>query len=393
MNRRSIVLAVGVALLLAVPAWALSPGTDILVPAAARGGGANGSTWVTDLCLFNPGSTTVTGTVAWMVRDQANTSPQTFSFTLLPGETQCLPDVILAKLGLTAGNGAFRVQATGSVVATSRIYNLKSGVTFGQGFEGILRSMAVSAGGSTDVVGLTNNASFRSNVVLMDGGSGSTVTLSLRSAAGADLGTRSYTLGVFEPKLFSINDLGAGTFDVGTLHAAVTSGSALIVGSKIDNDPTTGDPTTLAPTQPAGAGGSTDGTYQVAIYDSYNFASGGNLVVSGGEVVALNGTYTNWDKVNGSGQSVCTLIFPWGSGLPAGTTVADLAQGVDWTESFTDSGEITWTVQGTFGGGTAFTGTVAAVGANFPSDPDPNIDQSGCNGTFPTLTMLGGKSN
>ncbi len=393
MNRRSIILAVGAALLLAVPAGALSPGTDILVPAAARGTGVGSSTWVTDLCLFNPGATTVTGTVAWMIRDQANESPQTFSFTLLPGETQCLSDVILTKFGLPSSNGAFRVQATGAVVATSRIYNLQNGVTFGQGFEGILRSAAVTAGGSTDVVGLTNNASFRSNVVLMDGGSGSTVTLSLRSAAGADLGTRTYTLGVFEPKLFSVNDLDTGTFDVGTLHAAVTSGSALIVGSKVDNDPATGDPTTLAPTQPAGVGGSTDGTYQFAIYDSLNYASGGNIVVSGSDVVALNGTYTNWDKVNGSGQSVCTLIFGWGSGLPSSTTVSDLAQGMTFTESFTDSGEITWTVQGTFSGGSAFTGTVGAVGANFPSDPDPSLDQSGCNGTFPTLTMLGGKSN
>jgi len=388
MTRRTIVLAVGVALLLTAPAWALSPGTDILVPAAARGSGANNSTWITDLCLFNPGATTITGSVAWMVRDQANTSPQTFSFTLLPGETQCMSDVILAKFGLSSAGGAFRVQATGSVVATSRIYNLKSGVTFGQGFEGILRSQAVTAGGSTDVVGLTNNASFRSNVVLMDGGSGSTVTLSLRNAAGAELASRTYTLGVFEPKLFSINDVGGGSFDVATLHASVTSGSALVVGSKIDNDPATGDPTTLAPTLAAGAGGTTDGTYQFAIYDSLNYA-----VVSGGEVVAINGTYTNWDKVDAQQNSVCTLIFAWGSGLPVGTTVDDLAQGVQFNESFANSGEIQWTVQGTFSGGTSFTGTVAAVGSNFPSDTDPNLDQSGCNGTFPTLTMLGGKSN
>lgn len=394
MDRRTLTLGLIVALSCALPAAALSPGTDILVPAAARGAGAGSSVWVTDLCLFNPGSIAVTGTVAWMVRNQANPSPQTSSFTLLPGETLCLDDVILNRFGFSAGNGAFRIQSSGEVVATSRIYNLQNGVTFGQGFEGFLRSAAVSAGGSTDVVGLTNNASFRSNIVLMDAsGSGSTVTLSLRNASGAELGSTTVNLEAFEPQLFNVTNLGVGSFDVGTLHASVTAGAAIVVGSKIDNDPATGDPTTLAPALPAGAGGSVDGTYHFAVYDSLNFASGGNLVISGAELVAVNGTYVNFDKVDGQGSPVCTLIFAFGSGLPPGTTTEDLAQGVSWTEAYTDSGEMTWEVRATFAGGTFVSGTVDAVGANFPSDPDPDFDESGCNGVFPTQTLLGGKSN
>ncbi len=392
MKHRAVLLGLVATLALALPAAALSPGTDILVPAAARGDGANNSTWITDLCLYNPGTVAVTGSVAWMVRNQANASPQTFSFTLLPGETLCIDDVILNRFGLTSAGGAFRVQASGAVVATSRIYNLKSGVTFGQGFEGILRSAATGAGGSTDVVGLTNNASFRSNIVLMDAsGSGSTVALSLRDASGTELGSRTYTLLAYEPKLFNVTDLGVSTFDVGTLHASVTAGSALVVGSKIDNDPATGDPTTLAPALAAGAGGSVDGTYHFAIYDSLNYASGGNLVISGGEVVAVNGTYVNFDKVDAQQNPECTLIFGFGSGLPASTTVADLAsaQGVEWSESYTDSGDMLWTLRATFSGGTFVSGTVDAVGSNFPS-PD-----EGCNGVFgdQPLTLLGGKSN
>jgi hypothetical protein len=91
--------------------------------------------------------------------------------------------------------------------------------------------------------------------------------------------------------------------------------------------------------------------------------------------------------VDGVGNPVCTLIFPFGTGLPVPTTVDDLAQGVSWTEAYTDSGEMTWTVQATFAGGTFVSGTVDAVGASFPS-PD-----GGCNGVFPPQTLLGGKSN
>ena len=41
----------------------------------------------------------------------------------------------------------------------------------------------------------------------------------------------------------------------------------------------------------------------------------------------------------------------------------------------------------------SLSGTVSAVGSDFPSSTDPNEDQSGCNGTFPALTLEGGKTN
>ena len=389
MDRRLLSLGCLVLLTLAAPSAALTPGTDVLVVAAVRGGGAGNSTWVTDLCLFNPGSLTAGGTVAWMVRNAANTSPQTFSFTLQAGETLCLDDVILAKFGLSAGGGAFRVQADRPVVATSRIYNLKNGVTFGQGFEGIPRTAAVPAGGAADIVGLTQNTSFRSNVVLMDAsGSGSTVSLNLLDDTGTEIASGTYTLAAFEPKLFPVTDLGVITFDVGTLHASVISGSAIAVASKIDNDHATGDPTTLA----AAFGGTVEGTYHVGLYDSLDYASGGNIVVGDGETVTVNGTYFNFDKVDAQQESECVLVFLWGGNLPSATTVSDLAQGVTFADSYTGSGTMTYTVQATFSNGQAISGTVSAVGANFPSNADPMLDESGCNGTFPQLTLRGGKT-
>ena len=75
--RRLIIASVALALVAtAVPVFALNSGTDIIVPAAGRGG-----PWVTDLYIANPGNDTVTGTVFWLVRDTTNPDPDSFTFS------------------------------------------------------------------------------------------------------------------------------------------------------------------------------------------------------------------------------------------------------------------------------------------------------------------------
>lgn len=140
---------------------------------------------------------------------------------------------------------------------------------------------------------------------------------------------------------------------------------------------------------------SADGTYQFAVYDSLQFASGGNLVIEDGIVETINGTYFNFDKVDMGGYSECSLILLWGLGLPP-TAVGTFFSGVVFTDYFPDdpatlsvdeSGEVTWTVTFNVINNVGFSGTLAAVGAGFSGDA------SGCNGTFPTLIFEGGKRN
>ncbi len=175
------------------------------------------------------------------------------------------------------------------------------------------------------------------------------------------------------------------------MRERVSAGSAVILGSTTDE--ISEDPTTLEPAFGGGAA-SADGTYQFAIYDSLDFASGGNLVIDDDIVEAINGTYINFDKVDG-GVPECTLIFLWGIGLTP-TTVDDFATGVEFTDAYPDdpdtpnedeSGDMTWTVTFTIDHNLGLSGTIDAVGANFTG-----VD-TGCNGTFPTLTFEGGKSN
>lgn len=385
--KKTAALAFAIHFLLASSAAALTVGNDVLVPAAARGEGQAGSMWITDLFILNPGSQSTTVELFWLKRGRANPSPESWIFSLQPGEALILDDVILNTVGSNSGGGAFRVVSDRYVAVSSRIYNLKGGVTFGQGFEGVPRSSAIAAGGSTDIAGLTHNADFRTNIVLIDAdGGGSTVALSLRDSSGSEIASRTYDLLGFEPKLFSVTDLGVTAFEQGTLNAVVTSGAAVVVASKVDNDPATGDPTTLEAWTFPGAATTVDGMYQFAVYDSFDYASGGNLVVTGGNVTSLTATYFNWDKVDGAGSPDCAEFFFLRNLFAPPAALADFEDGVIIEQSYESGGEISFTFTFSTSANLAISGTIDAVGSNFP------LMLEGCNGEFPTLTLSGGKS-
>jgi hypothetical protein len=366
--------------------FAITSGTDLLVPAAARGAGVGESTWVTDLYLLNPGDQTVSVEIFWLERNRANPSPVSRLFDIAPGATLVLDDVLLETFGLAAAGGALRVIADGEVVVSSRIYNRQGAVTFGQGFEGVPRSAALRIDDTTDVMGLSESTSFRTNIVLIDASddeAGSQVELSLRDQDGAEIASGDYQLERLEPRLFSATDLGATAFENATLHAEVTRGSVIVTASKIDNDPATGDPTTLEPwSSPVSA----DGAYKIAISDSFDYAGGGTLVVSDGKVTALTATYFNWDKVDATGLAECTELFLWQSSLVPAIDLEDFEQGVVVEQTFDGGGHLSFNLTMTTTDNLTISGSVAAIGSSFP------LMQAGCNGEFPTLTLSGGKS-
>jgi hypothetical protein len=322
------------------------------------------------------------------VRDQANPSPASISFSLPGGDTEVLDDVIFNAFGLSEGNGAFVVIADGGeVIVNSRIYASDGTATFGQGFEGIPEWAATQAGSATDIVGLSQNASFRCNVYATAGETGAVINFSLRDPQGGVLASTALALDAWEPYLKRVNQLfpGLANFHNGTLHAEVTSGLAVVGASKVDNAST--DPTTLESAATGGGSGGIDGTYQFALYDSLLFAAGGNIVISGGQVTAIVGTYFNWDKLDGT-DPACPLLFQWGQGLtPA--PVADFADGVTFADSYQPSGSgvMTWTVEFVPGAGTSLEGQVTAVGSQFSGQ------DAGCNGDFPALVLHAGKTN
>lgn len=364
----------------AAPTHALTPGTDVLVPAAGRL-----STWVTDLYIMNPGTEATTVTVGWLVRGQANPDPVDLSFSLGPDETLTLPDVILDQFGLTTGEGAFRVTSDTEVVVNSRIYSSADGRTYGQGFEGTPVGLATASGARSDIVGLSSNSQFRTNFYACAGPDGATLDMVLVDPEGAEIATKTKTLQAWMPFLKRIDQLMVtGDFDDGTLKVTVTEGSSIVGASKVDS--ASSDPTTLEGSVAAGVT-EINGIYQIALYDEASYSTGGNLVIENGAIESLAGTYTNWDKVDGTGNPECTWQFLFGWNLPTPTSIEDMEDGVEFSDDhgINDFGVLTYTIALEIHDNLSITGTIDAVGSQFEGDA------AGCNGDFPRLTIYGGK--
>ncbi len=380
MRNLTIMIVCAMVLVITAPVVALDAGTDVFVPAAARAGA-----WITDLYILNPNSTGAELTVSWLVRGQANKTALAADYSLEPGEYLVLADVIKEVFGLDSAGGAFRVVSDVEVLVSTRIYNLRDGVTFGQGFEGVPRWRGVAAGGRAEIMGLSQSTGFRSNLVAIDiSGSGSTVELSLRDTNGSELASETYELRAFEPVLDPVTELGITSFENATLRAEVTSGAAIVVASRIDNDPDTGDPTTLAAW--SGVLDGSDGTYQLAIYEGSGYATGGNLVVADGSVTELRATYMNLEKGSPIDPD-CPISFMFGSPEAGVHTLDEYASGVSFVAEYTDGAAMSWTVQLVVSNNQSLSGTIAATGSGFSGL------RAGCNGAFPSMELRGGKSS
>jgi hypothetical protein len=99
----------------------------------------------------------------------------------------------------------------------------------------------------------------------------------------------------------------------------------------------------------------------------------------------------NWDKGGDPNNPVCILIFPFGEAYLDIFPVAEFASGKVFTQTYEGGGSMTYTLAFTLTDNQTITGTIEAVGTGFTAGTD--YDDTGCNGTFPTLTLRGGKTN
>ena len=384
---RSIITFVILALFVASSVFAISPSDDLLIAGAART-----NRWTADLYINNAGATGVTVEVWWLNRDPEITNPSPEAFSVGADETLILDDVLLDVFGLNRAEGAFRVTTTGGEVTANLIVFTGAGGdtgTYGSGFEGIPASSATSAGESTTLAGMVLTDDFYTNLFALAGANGVTMDVDLLDPDGDLLDTTQVVLTAYAPWFSSVENLwDVASFENGTALVRVSAGSMAMLGSKVDR--TSKDPTTVEQAFGAG-GGSVDGTYQFSSYDSLGFAAGGNLEIVDDVVDVINGTFVNYDKVDGGGIPECPVIFQWGFEL-APTPVADFANDVEYDEVYPagddfDGGTITYTINFTFDDTLGFSGTLDAVGSEFSG-----LDL-GCNGTFPQLQLYGGKSN
>jgi photosystem II stability/assembly factor-like uncharacterized protein len=227
-----------------------------LVPASAHAGGKDGTFWLTDLDLYNPGATDATVAIAFLPAGGDNSAaPQEF-FTVPAGAALELQDVVSSALH-REGAGALRLRSSGQLVVASRTYNTASSGTFGQFIAGVPETLAIPPGETVVLAGLESSADFRTNIgVASAGATSATATVELHASSGALLATRDISVPPYG--WFQVTDIfteqGLGT--VPDAYAVVRNASATahieVYASIVDAH--TGDPTYVSPVAAIGAG-------------------------------------------------------------------------------------------------------------------------------------------
>ena len=183
MNRRILTIACLGLMAFASSVLAIAPGDDLLIAGAART-----NRWHSDLYINNAGTTTVSGEVLWLERDQANPNPVSVPFSIGPDETLILDDVLLNNFQMSNAAGAFRITVTGGEVTANLLvfsgFNDPDGGTFGSGFEAIPASAATGAGESTTLMGLVSTSAFYTNLFALAGANGVTMDVDLLDPDG-----------------------------------------------------------------------------------------------------------------------------------------------------------------------------------------------------------------
>lgn len=209
-----------------------SSGGTLMIPVVGRAPGANATFWRSDVTFFNPTDTRL----VLSLRFNGTSKP----LTIDAGETEVLADVV-AEWGRLSGSGALQITWSGETgpVVTSRTYtSVAGGGTYGQSID------PVSAFATRSFVpGLRNDASYRSNVGFVNGGSDSeTFTVKLLSQSGTELARTTLTLDAKTQSQFAVTSLfpnvSANPF---TLQIEGDGNASLFAyGSMVDN--VSGDP-------------------------------------------------------------------------------------------------------------------------------------------------------
>ena len=218
--------------------------TRAWVAAAARGDGAAGSVWRTDLGLLNPGTAPAQAEIV-MHRDDG--SDAAMSVDLAPGEHRLLVDAV-GRLGVD-GAGSLEITSTEPILVGSRTYNRSAQGSYGQYLAGFGDDETAAEGARLWLAQLQQNSEFRTNIGLVNTGDvQARIELHLHDAGGELVATARRTiLSGSRLQLQEPFDRIAGRDDVTAGYAVVevlTGGGVAAYASVVDNR--TNDPTTVS---------------------------------------------------------------------------------------------------------------------------------------------------
>jgi hypothetical protein len=230
-------------------AWVFSATTfGAWVPVVAHNPGLNQSQWRSDLGLLNTGSVTANVQITFYGGGGVTNT------TYVPAGTQSILTDVVGQLSVN-GQGALEIISDQPLKVTSRTYNQVSSDatcypngTQGQDYPALAESDGLAPGQSAYLAGLTENASFRCNIGLVNVGPGlASVLVELYNGAGTKLGDYAVllTAGLWVQDIQPFRSrLGQTAMDRGYAKVTVLSGSGVFAfASVVDN--LTNDPTTV----------------------------------------------------------------------------------------------------------------------------------------------------
>ncbi len=216
------------------------------VPVASHTSGLNNSQWRSDLGLLNTGSVTAN------VQIEFFGSSVVSSTTYVPPGVQSVLTDLVGQLG-ASGSGAIEILSDQALKVTTRTYNqvpsdasCYPNGTQGQNYPAVATSDGLGPGQSAYLAGLSEDASYRCNIGLVNTGTASaTALVELYNGAGTKLGDYPVALAAgqwAQPTQPFLNVAHQTAMDRGYAKITVQSGSGVFAfASVIDN--ITNDPT------------------------------------------------------------------------------------------------------------------------------------------------------
>jgi len=237
--------------LLLVSAAAVSGAVETSwIPVVAHAPGLGGSLWRSDVAVLNTCSEPATVELLLHTGDGVLKN----AYVIDAGRQQIFNDVV-AQLTDDDAVGALEIRSDVGVTVSSRTYNLTSGGTYGQGFDGVTADRGMAAGTVVHLPRLEEYAASRTNVGILNmGGGAASVSVTLFDRNGNEIG--SFALEV--PPGRTVQDIRPfahrfGREDVlgGYARVTVDVGEGVFPYASVV-DISTGDPTTvLASAEPS----------------------------------------------------------------------------------------------------------------------------------------------
>ncbi len=222
--------------------------TSFAIPAAAGGiAGANGTQWLTEATIINPGDGE-SGVIVEFFPDARPDSSMIAGPTIMPPRTAVHFENLVTELFGVHELGGIWIDSSRPVIVNTRTYNQTSSGTLGQAIGGISEEDILGAGdGRIYLLGLSQNQNFRTNILLQEvSGHQASVKMQFFGSDSTALKTVDLSLEPDSRWQKQLPALGINSLEDGYAVISVTrNGHIAVLASKVDQR--SGDATTIDP--------------------------------------------------------------------------------------------------------------------------------------------------